>query len=101
MTATNLDDIVHAIPQTFSGSYAQARQKFRAAAPSAVAYPISEKGPAGESLTTEAAYFGDPKARKLLVIISGTHGLEGYCGSAAQLLFLKAGLHKKLPPSTG
>src|SRR6184192_139570 len=97
----NLDAVLQEIPHTFSGSYAQARQKFLTAAPSAVAYPCSATGPAGEALGTDAAYFGDPDARKLVVIVSGTHGPEGYSGSAAQLLFLRAKLHAKLPPSTG
>nr|WP_253075731.1 DUF2817 domain-containing protein [Bradyrhizobium sp. 139] len=49
---------------------------------------------------TDVAYFGSPDARKLLILISGTHGPEGYHGSAAQLLFLRAKLHEQLPPST-
>ena len=35
-----------------------------------------------------------------MVLVSGTHGPEGYCGSAAQLLFLHAKFHEGLLPST-
>lgn len=84
----------------FSDAYLEARQKFLAAAPTSKAYECSAKGPSGEALFTDAAYFGRPDAKKLLVLVSGTHGPEGYHGSAAQLLFLKTRLHEALPPST-
>ncbi|TGT53188.1 DUF2817 domain-containing protein, partial [Mesorhizobium sp. M2E.F.Ca.ET.166.01.1.1] len=57
-------------------------------------------GPSGEALYTDAAYFGPADAKKLLVLVSGTHGPEGYIGSAAQLLFLRAKFHERLPSST-
>ncbi|WP_101757116.1 DUF2817 domain-containing protein [Oceanicoccus sp. KOV_DT_Chl] len=40
------------------------------------------------SWSSDAIYFGNPSANKVLVIISGTHGVEGYCGSALQRFFL-------------
>ncbi|MBH5396264.1 DUF2817 domain-containing protein [Bradyrhizobium sp. CNPSo 4010] len=83
----------------FSDSYAEARQKFMAAAPASRAYQCSANGPAGQALFTDAAYFGAADAKKLLVLVSGTHGPEGYCGSAAQLTFLESKLHETLPPS--
>lgn len=86
--------------RVFSSTYCEARRKFRAAAPESLAYPSTAKGPAGEALYTDVAYFGPSDACKVLVLISGTHGVEGYCGSAGQLLFVEAGLHKTLPPST-
>src|SRR6266498_1220198 len=84
----------------FSETYAEARQKFLAAVPTSIAYSCSTKGPSGERLFTDAAYFGKPDAKKLLVLVSGTHGAEGYCGSAAQLLFLHAKFHEVLPSAT-
>jgi hypothetical protein len=84
----------------FSSSYHEARQKFVAAAPKSRAYSCSVKGPSGESLFTDAAYFGPSGAKKLLVLVSGTHGVEGYCGSAGQLLFLQGRFHEELPAST-
>ncbi|WP_152033729.1 DUF2817 domain-containing protein [Bradyrhizobium sp. DOA9] len=47
-------------PLVFSDSYAEARQHFLAVAPKARPYPCSAKGPSGEALFTDAAYFGDP-----------------------------------------
>src|SRR5438067_3020381 len=96
----NLDSAKQLAESVFSNSYSEARQKFLAAVPGAKGYPCSTKGPSGESLFTDAAYFGNPDARNVLVLVSATHGPEGYCGSAAQLTLLKAGLHEKLPAST-
>ncbi|MET4022079.1 DUF2817 domain-containing protein [Bradyrhizobium sp. S3.2.12] len=97
----NLDGAKQIAPLVFSDSYAEARQKFLAAAPKAKAYPFSAKGPSGEALFTDVAYFGSPDAKKLLVLVSATHGPEGYCGSASQLLFLQSKMAEALPPSTG
>jgi hypothetical protein len=97
----NLDSASELASVVFSDTYAQARQKFLAAVPRSTAYPCSTKGPSGEALFTDAAYFGKPDARKLLVLNSATHGVEGYCGSAAQLTFLQAGFHEGLAASVG
>lgn len=96
----NLDSAVRAAHHVFSDTYFEAREKLLAAMPGSTAYPCSAKGPAGEALYTDATYFGNPNASKLLILVSATHGAEGYCGSAAQLLFLHARLHEQLPPST-
>ncbi|KRR28839.1 M14 family metallopeptidase [Bradyrhizobium retamae] len=96
----NLDSAKQIAPVVFSDTYAEARQKFLATAPTSRAYPCSTKGPSGEALFTDAAYFGNPDAKTLLVLVSGTHGPEGYSGSASQLLFLQAKFHEQLPPST-
>lgn len=97
----SLDSVKQISPTVFSDSYAEARQKFMMAVPGSRAYRCGTMGPSGETLFTDAAYFGDPQAKQLLVLISGTHGPEGYCGSAAQLLFLQARFHEGLPPTTG
>lgn len=47
-----------------------------------------EKTEAHHSLTSDAVFIGDTSAEKVLVIISGTHGVEGYCGSALQRFLL-------------
>lgn len=96
----NLDSAKQSASVVFSDSYLEARQKFLAAAPTSTAYRCSTNGPSGEALFTDAAYFGRPDAKRLLVLVSGTHGPEGYCGSAAQLLFLQAKFHEGLPSST-
>src|SRR5688572_18412957 len=95
----NLDNAREIAATVFSDSYAEARRKFLAAAPKSHAYPCSAKGPLGEALFTDAAYFGAADAKKLLVVISATHGVEGYCGSAGQLLFLQTKFHEQLSRS--
>jgi hypothetical protein len=84
----------------FAHTYIEAREKFRTATRGSRAYACSTKGPGGEELTTDVAYFGGAQANKLLVVISATHGPEGYGGSAAQLTLLEAKLHERLPAST-
>ena len=100
MPVDDLDIAKRFSSEIFSDTYFEAREKFLSAAPHATAYPCSAKGSKGEDLFTDVAYFGSADARQLLVLVSGTHGAEGYCGSAAQLAFLKAGLHESLPPSS-
>ncbi|MER9702589.1 DUF2817 domain-containing protein [Mesorhizobium sp. M0146] len=97
----NLNGAKHIAHRIFSDTYLEARRKFASAAPMAKAYPCSAKGPSGEALFTDVAYLGDRDAKRLLVLISATHGPEGYCGSAGQLLFLESELAATLPPSTG
>jgi hypothetical protein len=76
----------------FSADYRSARQKFLAAAALAGgavrSYPNPLKGPEGEELAADAAWFGPADAAKVLVTVSATHGVEGFCGSGAQLDWL-------------
>lgn len=59
------------------------------------AHPLN--GPAGESLATDVAWLGAPDARRVLVAISGTHGVEGYYGSACQTEWLHEFAGRDLP----
>jgi len=45
-------------------------------------------GPQGEALATDTAWLGPDDAQSVLVLISATHGVEGFCGSAVQIDFL-------------
>ncbi|MBM3532709.1 MAG: DUF2817 domain-containing protein [Alphaproteobacteria bacterium] len=76
----------------FSPTYTEARRRFREAAGSTViasyAHPL--KGPAGEDLATDLARLGPKDAKRVVVVESGTHGAEGFCGSAIQLDLLRA-----------
>lgn len=76
----------------FSPSYAEARQRFLdAAGPAVVAnylHPLT--GPGGLALATDVARLGPRSARRVLVVESGTHGAEGFCGSAIQLGLLRS-----------
>ncbi len=73
----------------FSTSYAQARQKFLQAAASAGLTVESHYHPLpgrdGESLAMDVARDGPAHARSLLVLSSGCHGAEGFCGSGVQV----------------
>ena len=77
----------------FSDSYADARRKFVEAARRAGAkltsyqHP-SERGPAGEALYLDVSVLGPGSASRVFVVGSGTHGIEGYSGSAAQRAWL-------------
>jgi hypothetical protein len=88
----------------FSADYPEARAKFRAAATASgarlTAYPHPAKGPGGEALTLDAARLGPAAASRLLMTISGTHGAEGFAGSAAQVASFAAGIAAALPPDT-
>ncbi len=77
----------------FSPDYRTARDKFRAAAQAAGASledHVNPAGPPGGSapLTTDAALLGPPDAGRVLLVNSGTHGVEAFAGSAVQIAFL-------------
>jgi hypothetical protein len=89
------------LTQSFSATYAEAREKFRKAAAAtgatvdAVTNP--ERGPHGEELATDVAWVGERSADRVLVMISATHGAEGFCGSGAQVDWLTRGEGSALP----
>lgn len=73
----------------FPPDYARARADFLAAAGEAGARLRSfvlpgHRGPDGGELAVDTAYLGPSAPEKLLVAVSGTHGIEGFCGSACQ-----------------
>ena len=94
------------ISECFSESYAEARPKFCNAA-AAVGGALRSwfnpkaRGPAGELLFLDTARFGPVDAANMLVLIAGTHGVEGHCGSGAQIAWLRNGGPAKLPRDTG
>ena len=77
----------------FSPDYVTARGRFRALAEArgfdCESHPIAAVGPGGEALTIDVARAGDPRARGVLVVSSGLHGVEGFFGSAVQLALLE------------
>lgn len=87
----------------FSATYAEAREKFRAAAENAGAqlsrFVNPAENPEGLELSTEVALLGDPDASAMLLTFSGTHGAEGYCGSGVQVNWLAEGFWKEVPES--
>lgn len=82
-------------------SYRGQREQFIAAANAAGAtltsYTHPRCGPFGEPLSTDVAVLGDPQAKRRLVALSGTHGVEGYYGSDCQIDWLKAFVPGSLP----
>jgi hypothetical protein len=89
----------------FPSDYAAGRANFRAAAAdkgyrlAAYANPYAA-GPKGETLTTDVAVLGPANARKALLVISGTHGVEGYAGSGVQHGFLTQAAFAMTPSDT-
>lgn len=91
----------------FAHSYGASRERFRAAADAAGTRTLvpyehpSERGPHGETLTIDVAHLGNVRGPRQLLLISGTHGQEGYAGSAAQVAWLRSGDAARLPADTG
>lgn len=85
----------------FSATYREARQKFLKAARCVGAtveshcHPHSH-GPEGEELAVDVAMLGDANSGRVLAIVSGTHGVEGYAGSACQCSLLESNLMPEL-----
>ena len=77
----------------FSEDYIEARAKFIQAAQAAGAtitrFALAERGPDGGELSTDVAWLGPPDASRALITISGTHGVEGFFGSATQVEWLR------------
>jgi hypothetical protein len=80
----------------FSSDYFEARRRFLEGARQAGAsihsteHPTA-KGPQGRAIFMDCAVLGPESATDALVIISGTHGPEGYCGSGVQTGLLLSG----------
>ena len=85
----------------FSSSYNEARVKFldaaRKAGGSVYSIEHPEVGPDGQPLFIDMAYFGEVDNTSALVVISGTHGVEGFAGSGIQTGLLKHGFISRLP----
>ena len=72
--------------------YSVQRARFLATAESKGAvmtsYPHPLPGPQGENLYTDVARVGPVTASRLMLVVSGTHGVEGYYGSDCQIAWL-------------
>ena len=93
------------ITEYFSRDYAVARQRFQAAAAGAGAALTSHllpghAGPSGEALAIDVARLGNARAQAALLVISGTHGVEGFAGSGCQVGLLADRLYEALPESS-
>jgi len=89
-----------------ASSYEAARAKFRAAAKAAGGDVRSflhpdKKTPDGGTLAIDVACFGHRRATRRALFVSGTHGQEGFSGSAVQIGWMKTGGPSKLPADLG
>jgi len=90
--------------ESFGVDYQDARAKFLEAATEAgawleaIAHP--ERGPDGGELFTDVSWIGPRSAEAVLVMLSATHGVEGFCGSGAQVDWLHREEYRRLPPAT-
>ena len=77
-------------PDPFAYTYAEARAKFLAAASGArrESHPEPLRGFELDALAMDVARVGADDADALLIVSSGCHGVEGYCGSGAQVALL-------------
>jgi hypothetical protein len=88
----------------FSGSYAEARRRFLEAAGAAGAglahhlHPL--KDPDGREIALDVARFGPKTAKRVIGFGSGTHGVEGFCGSGVETALIASGFARALPADT-
>jgi predicted deacylase len=90
------------VAEYFGTDYPASRELFLHAARSAGAavqtFELPEhRGPGNESLTIDVARIGAPQPDRALVILSGTHGVEGIAGSGCQVGFFVDRLYQVLP----
>jgi len=71
-----------------AATYPEARDRFLAAATHSggrlATHPHPRTGPDGAPLAIDTAEWGPPTAADVVLVVSGTHGIEGFCGSALQ-----------------
>ena len=88
----------------FSDNYDMARDKFLLAVNNHglkhETFINPETGPEGQSLYTDVAWYGKTDAEKLMVFISGTHGVEFLVGSGCQSAWLNEGHIKDINDET-
>jgi hypothetical protein len=79
----------------FGPTYAIARSKFLRAATarglSVDSHVLDLPGADGETLAIDVVLDGPANATKMLIVLSGVHGVEGFCGSAVQIGLLAEG----------
>jgi hypothetical protein len=89
----------------FSSDYQEARNKFleasREAGANIESFKIPNSGPDGKPIFTDVSSFGGKEAKNILVLGSGTHGVEGFAGSGIQTGLLREGFAAKLKPGMG
>ena len=98
-------DISDSLSRSFAETYQVARRLFLDAVDqehlraTSISYP--QTGPEGESLKCDIAWAGRSNAARVLVLVSATHGIEGFCGSGCQVDWLRSGQVAALPDGIG
>lgn len=92
--------------ESFSPDYATSRARFRGAALALgceiESHAIGHRGPDGDELTVDVARAGDLAPRRVVVVSTGLHGVEGFFGSAVVAALLEEQLGGLiLPPGVG
>jgi hypothetical protein len=89
----------------FPLTYDECRARFRRAAiESGVGvepFPIAARGPHGQQLTIDVVRIGAVAPRRVLVVMSGVHGVEGFAGSLLQTDLLLRRRGAALPDDVG
>ncbi|MEJ1342592.1 MAG: M14 family metallopeptidase [Candidatus Sedimenticola sp. (ex Thyasira tokunagai)] len=89
----------------YSVDYQEARLKFLDAARASGGRIENHEnpivGPNNQPLYVDVAAFGPADPTEILVLSSGTHGVEGFVGSAIQTGLLREGIPANLGPGTG
>ncbi|MCP3374411.1 DUF2817 domain-containing protein [Bradyrhizobium cajani] len=94
----NDGELLASAQRSFPVSYRQARGEFLAMLPQARSFVLPDlRGPDGEELSVDGGWVGDPQAECVLVLISGTHGPEGFCGAGIQMDWLALLEEGRLP----
>lgn len=87
-----------------AGSYGESRALFRERCRD-LGLPMESwtldhaRGPGGETLATDVARIGRPDAERVLLLVSATHGIEGFCGAGVQNALLDMRPAEMLPSS--
>lgn len=80
-------------PLALTRNFEDARRDFleraRALDAEVTVHDHPQPGPDGELLATDIAWLGAADAPSVVVVVSGTHGVEGYAGSALQRTWLR------------
>ena len=87
----------------YSRDYPEARRRFLAASDKAGAELASFRhagasGPDGDDLFVDVARLGPASAGRIALMFTGTHGVEGYCGSAILSYLLETRVHGAMAP---
>ena len=92
-------------PDRWPADYFDARARFAELARSCGARldarAVEAVGPRGERLSVDVASLGPVRPDRMIVLVGGVHGAEGFLGTAVQLQALRRLAHDGLPDGTG